>query len=243
MNNEKKANKSLPGLRPRRRKLSCDYRADVEGELVPRICKSDQMKKLFKNLSRRFDQNDVVQVLLIEMVTADYWRLAKSLEFESYSTRGNRDPYQWGLADPGMMRYNNASRRNFHRSLEMLLELDEATRQEVALASQEEIGTPAHDLAAEPIDPSPDEKPTLVESPTAEGEDTMSDFYIPRTDICDLNAGNDPDPIWDELPSVPSSVSDAPALTEQSDDPAPHSAEGNVENSDGTSDAGSTKAA
>jgi len=142
-----------------------------------------------------------------------------------------------------MMRYNNASRRNFRRGLEMWLELDEATRQEEALASQEEIGTPAHDLAAEPIDPSPDEKPSLVESPTAEEENTMSDFYIPRTDLCDLNAGNDPDSIGDELPSVPSSVSAAPALTEQSEDPAPHSAEGNVENSDGTSDADSTKAA
>ena len=240
MKNKDKGNKPPLAQRSRRRKLSGDYYAGIEGELVPRICGSEGIKKLFKNLIRRFDQNDVVNVLLVELVTADYWRAGKALEFENYSTRGN--PYQWGLADPHMMRYSNASRRNLHKSLEMLLKLDEATWQQEASYPQEEVTGPAHDLPSEPVDLPSDEQPALAESPKAD-EEEMPDRYWPRTDICDLKAGTDTDPIWDELPSDPSSVNSAQEPAEQPNHPAPQAAEGIVENGDCTSGTDSPKAA
>lgn len=243
---QKSKPKQNTNSRPRRRNLRCDYHAGIEGGLIPKICESDGIKKLYKNLINRFDSSDVVQVLLVEMTVADYWRASKAIEYEYYYSGGK--PGNWYLANPDMMRYNSANRRNLHKSIEMLLQLDKEADQASAFAQAEEdpSGTFNVDssLPDAPISNSQSyaDPPESVPS-TVDYDEDMPDLYVPRTDICRLDECNDYDLIPEEpLPSTtPMSLADETAGQ-------PNAAElntpgGNIENDDDQPDADLPKAA
>jgi hypothetical protein len=78
------------------------------------------LQRLFESLHAFCGPGDVTTELLVELAVTDYWRLQKALEFEvKYLSPGGDEFHPQG-GMPTLVRYMNANRRAFEKTLQML---------------------------------------------------------------------------------------------------------------------------
>jgi hypothetical protein len=169
-NNPQTPNKSK---QPARRKAKSVFQPGFHGRLLQFVMYDEKakpiegLKNLFVSLADRFDFDDVVNALLIELAVTDYWRLSQVVQFEASS------PTNVG-AYPQLTHYLTASRRNLDKSLQMLLQLDKEAAEAGAFATEAETEASAVD-AASPSQPTSmptesDEQSTPAASSTSADE-------------------------------------------------------------------------
>jgi hypothetical protein len=90
---------------------------------------------LFRSLDRRFDRNDVVNQLLVELTVVDYWRISQGLMEEVRSLTQGLGFHPQGTI-PVATRYVAAARRNIDRSLRMMLQLEKEAAAAEALETE-----------------------------------------------------------------------------------------------------------
>ena len=134
--------------RPRR---SSTYLPGTEGCLLPKICGDEGIKSLFRNLVDRFDSDDVVNQLLVELTVADYWRIAQALKQEIPSLI--REGFYAQGTIPVVMRYVAAARRGIDKSLQMMLQMEKEVEAAEALET-ESAGAETDGSAADSSTPS-----------------------------------------------------------------------------------------
>ena len=85
---------------------------------------------------------------MAELAAVDYWRLAKGLEYELkyLSAQGGEFHPQGGL--PTLVRYMTANRRNFDKSLQLLMQKQAQNQPDVEAAEGESTSTAATDEEA-----------------------------------------------------------------------------------------------
>ncbi len=83
---------------------------------------NEDLQRLMEDLRDGYGCGDVASELLAELAAVDYWRLAKGLEYElKYLTKqGGEFHPQGGM--PTLVRYMTANRRNFDKSLQLLMQ-------------------------------------------------------------------------------------------------------------------------
>ena len=172
----------------RRTRRPSTYLPGTEGCLVPRICEHEGIKSLFRNLVHRFDSDDVVNMLLVELTVADYWRIAQGLKQEVRSlTEGREGFYPQGTI-PVVTRYVATARRNLDKSLQMMLQMQKEVEAAEALET-ETAGAETHGSAADssiPSQPAPApmnwEEPGPPASPSSDEDEWIEDRdLLPRS--------------------------------------------------------------
>lgn len=155
---------------PARRKAKSTFQPDLHGRLLQFVMYDEKaqpiegLKNLFVSLAKRFDFDDVVNALLIELTVTDYWRLSQVVQYEA-----SRNPLG---AYPQLTQYMTASRRGLDKSLEMLLQLDKEAVEAGAFATEAETGASATD-AAFPSQPA--SKPTESDEQSMPTESTVTE--------------------------------------------------------------------
>ncbi len=159
-------NKSKP---PARRKAASTFYPGAHGRLLPLVAgdgkgnADEGLKNLYTSLADRFDSDDVVNALLIELAVTDYWRQSKAVQYELNNLRSDG----WGFHPKGelppLTRYLTTSRRNLDKSLQMLLQMEkQAAEAEASEPETEEAGTRA--VAGDASSPSqPETTPAKTE--------------------------------------------------------------------------------
>jgi hypothetical protein len=130
---------------PARRKAKSTFQPGFHGRLLQFVMYEkakpiEGLKNLFVSLADRFDLDDVVNALLIELAVTDYWRLSQVVQFEA-----SRNPLG---AYPQLTQYMTASRRGLDKSLEMLLQMDKEAAEAGAFAAEAETEDSAKDAAS-----------------------------------------------------------------------------------------------
>jgi len=92
----------------------------------------DAIQELYRSLIYRFDPDttDVVGMLLVELTVVDYWRMSKALEYEQDSMVRHCVLSNMNT----LTRYAAAARRNFDKSLQMLLQIEKENGEAAAFA-------------------------------------------------------------------------------------------------------------
>jgi len=166
---------SKKSKQPARRNAKSTFQPGQHGRLVPFIMYDGEGKavkglaNLFNSLANRFNDDDVVNTLLIELAVTDYWRLSQAVQIEA-SRPGSIGFY------PQLTQYLTVSRRNLDRSLQMLLQLDketaEAEASEAETEEAEKAETETATDAASPSQPAP--TPETSEEPSTPAASTTS---------------------------------------------------------------------
>jgi len=79
---------SKKGTQPARRKAKSTFQPGYHGRLVQYVMFDKEgkavkgLEDLFESLADRFDYDDVVNALLIELAVTDYWRQSKAVQYE-----------------------------------------------------------------------------------------------------------------------------------------------------------------
>ena len=85
----------------------------------------EAIEKLYGSLQRRFDMNDVVGALLVDLLIADFWRLSECIKREKQMMY---EPQSWPFSPSGsaptLARYMTAARRNLDNTLKTLRDLE-----------------------------------------------------------------------------------------------------------------------
>jgi hypothetical protein len=192
---EHKTKIEQPGIKSsrRRRRRASTYFPGTEGCLVPKICENEGIESLFRNLVKRFDSDDVVNQLLVELTVADYWRISQGLKEEVRSlTKG------WGFHPQGSIpvatKYVAAARRNLDKSLQMMLQMEKEVEAVEALET-ESAGVETHASAADSSIPSQsDPSPMNWDEPAPDASSsTDEDEWIDSRDLFPQSAFEDDD--------------------------------------------------
>jgi hypothetical protein len=95
---------------------------------------NEDLQRLMEDLRDGYGCGDVASELLAELAAVDYWRLAKGLEYElKYLTKqGGEFHPQGGM--PTLVRYMTANRRNFDKSLQLLMQRQAQSKPDVEAA-------------------------------------------------------------------------------------------------------------
>ena len=192
--------------RPRR---SSTYLPGIEGCLVPQICKDEGIKSLFRNLVRRFDSDDVVNLLLVELSVVNYWRISQGLKQEVRSLERGMGFDPQGTI-PVVTRYVAAAQRSLDKSLQMLLQMQKEVESAEALETESagaEIDGSAADSST-PSLPAPapmnSDEPAPQESPFTDEEEWIDvrDLLPQSAYENDEAQADDIGDVWEEQPST-----------------------------------------
>jgi hypothetical protein len=95
---------------------------------------NEDLQRLMEGLRDGYGCGDMASELLAELAAVDYWRLAKGLEYElKYLTKqGGEFHPQGGM--PTLVRYMTANRRNFDKSLQLLMQRQAQNKPDVEAA-------------------------------------------------------------------------------------------------------------
>jgi hypothetical protein len=167
--NQQKPKTSIRSRVPRSQ-WNNSFRLPVHGQILRHLIPNPDAEMqngiahLCNSLKSRFDADDVVNLLLIELIGVDYWRLAKAAKYES-EAMSSCDA--WCFSRNGMptcVRYVAAARRNLDNSLKTLRELEKEAAEAGASDTDAEEATSAAPAAcsssqSQPDEPSPQAPP------------------------------------------------------------------------------------
>ncbi len=211
-NNQQTPKKSK---QPARRKAKSTFQPGFHGRLVQFVLYDEKakpiegLKNLFESLANRFDYDDVVNALLIEMAVADYWRLSKGLAHEIGLFGPRCDNFHPQGAMPVVIRYVATARRNLNTSMKMLLQLDKEAAEAKELAAEtEEAETEASK------DPAPMSQPTATPETSEEPSTPAA-----STTCANEAATAEPQPTAAESTAA-ESVAETPAIEGAGENPA-----------------------
>jgi len=217
-NNTSKTPKKVRSRVPRRQ-WSNSFSSALPGSLAcktaynPDGTPTETFQQLFQSLQRRFDTNDVVAALSIDLLLADFWRLSEAMKFEKREFV--HPSYLFDPRDgfPTLTRYMGTTRRNLDSALKMLRELEkdaaeaavfEAEFEEAEPASSNSSSTDTSAVAAEKS-----EEPASQVEPPPSADETSSSAPPADTDAA----------LAATAPSKPVESVDAAAATTEGDVP------------------------
>ncbi len=188
---------------------------------------------MFRNLLRRFDSDDVVNQLLVELTVTNYWRIAEALKQEVPSLM--REGFHPQGTIPVVTRYVAAARRSIDKSLQMLLQMQKEVESAEALET-ESAGAKIDGSAADSATPSlpppaPSEEPAPQESPFTDEEEWIDvrDLLPQSAYENDEAQTDDIGDVWEEQPSTAPPTTSV-ATAQPAGDPPAHRAEAEYTN-------------
>ncbi len=107
-------NATKHGLLARKVMFSADGKPNDEG-----------LQEFAESLRHEFCDGGVVPEILTELLITDYWRLQRSLEFETKYLKSDGCQFHPQGGMPTLLRYLSANRRAFEKSLQTLMEMRE----------------------------------------------------------------------------------------------------------------------
>jgi hypothetical protein len=173
-----------------RREWDNSYFPGMQGSLTSQIADEPDgtpdkaINQLHKSLIHRFDMDDIVGGLMVDLLIADFWRLREAIILENQLKKEQR---WWLYRQSGslapVMRYVSLSRRNLDQSLKMLGELEkeaaEAEAFEVEEGGIEMADSPSSQASAAPA--KSDEPAPQAEPETSSSEVSGSEQPAPAT--------------------------------------------------------------
>ena len=226
----------------------------LKGSLTLQVCYDrhrnpiQAVNELYGSLCSRYDNGDVVSMLLIDLLTASYARLSKGLQHETKFFGDNEYPFGTHSL-PSLMRYLSSGRRDLDNTLKLLSKIGkEAAEESFELCAEEAEPQPSPAAAPSQSDSTQEESeehsPQVVSAASTDAPHSVAQpsttTEAPSEESQITNNAN----VTEGQPSEAESGLSADAtVSEQAPPVQPQCAANVVEMNSGTSDADSSKAA
>ena len=219
-NNTSKTPKKVRSRVPRRQWKN-SFSSNLPGSLARKIAYNpdgtpkETFQQLFRSLQRRFDANDVVAALSIDLLLADFWRLSEATKYEKKLFDDPSYLFHPQGSMPTLMRYVSSARRNFDSALKMLRELEKDAVEAAAFETEFEEAEPESSHSSSPQTSAAAEKPEQPASqveppPSADGTPSSA----PPTNDAAAEGGEEQPEANDNAPEAAASAPAPPSDTE-----------------------------
>ena len=220
-NNTSKTPKKVRSRVPRRQWKNSFF-SSVSGSLTRQIAfepdgkVNKAIETLYDSLQRRFDANDVVAALSIDLLLTDFWRLSEATKYEKKLFDDRSYLFDPQSAFPTLTRYIGSTRRNLDSALKMLRELEKDAAEAAAFEAEFEEAEPESSNSSSPETSAAaaekSEEPASQVEPPPSADGTPSS--APPTDDAAAQGGEEQPEANDNVPEAAASAPAPPADTE-----------------------------